>query len=233
VKQKIQATFMVAVLLTVSILTGCDWSKVDRRVTVAGFTLHLSTEAAALTAQAFKNRGRLNPDDYKALLAKLAGLTEAAQRVNIQFDQTTEMGPTNTDGALKAIKEFIAVADGILSDQLVIRIDLATLGQIRANLAAAVVVATGIQTALVTLQKPMPVGGLKIGKDTAERAFKTGSRAFTAEDAILAADVLNIGARFVAQLRLVSGADAAFVKAQRDAKYESLKKFYSDQQMLR
>ena len=224
---------MVAVLLMVSALTGCDWGKVDRRVTVAGFTLHLSTEAAALTAQAFKNRGRLNPDDYKTLLGKLVSLTEAAQRVNIQFDQTTQMGPTNVDGALKAVKEFIAVADGILSDQLVIRLDVSTLGQIRANLAAAVVVASGIQTALVTLQKPLPVSDLKINQATAERAFKTGSRSFTAEDAILAADILNIGARFAAQLRLVSGADAAFVKAQRDAKYESLKKFYADQLALR
>ena len=82
--KKLQALFLVAVLLTVSTLSACNWGDVDRRVTVAGYSLHLSIEATALTAQAFKNRNRLNPDDYKALLARLSGLTEAAQRVNIR-----------------------------------------------------------------------------------------------------------------------------------------------------
>jgi hypothetical protein len=231
--KKLQALFLVAVLLTVSTLSACSWGDVDRRVTVAGYSLHLSIEATALTAQAFKNRNRLNPDDYKALLAKLSGLTEAAQRVNIQFDQLAQVGPANVQGALDATKEFIKVADGILADQLVVRLDVSTLGQIRTQLATAVVVATGIQTALITLAKPVPVENLKVGKDTAARAFRTASRGFTAEDAILVSDVINIGARFAAQLRLVNGTDAAFIKGQRDAKYESLKKFYAEQMALR
>lgn len=231
--RKAQALLMVAVLLTVSTLSACDWGSVDRRVTVASYSLHLSTEATALTAQAFKNRNRLSPNDYKMFLGKLASLTEAAQRVNVQFDQLAQVGPSNVQGALDATKEFIRVADGILADQLVIRLDASTLGQIRTQLATVVVVATGIQTALITLQKPVSVENVRVGKDTAARAFRTASKGFTAEDAILVADVINIGARFAAQLRLVSGADAATVKAQRDAKYESLKKFYADQMALR
>lgn len=238
-KRKIAALGMALILALSTALTGCDWGQVDRRVTVAGYTLHLSTEAAALTAQAFKNRNRLAPEDFKRLIVRLGELTEAAQRVNVELDKTATVGPSNVQGALDAVKNFVAVADGILADQLIVRLDIATLGAVRANLAAAVVVASGIQTALITLQKPTPIENLKVGKETAARAGRTAaeagktvSRDFTAEDAILAANVLNIGARFAAQLRLVSGADVAFVKAQRDAKYEALKKFFAEQLAL-
>jgi hypothetical protein len=46
-------------------------------------------------------------------------------------------------------------------------------------------------------------------------------------------DVINIGASFAAQLRLVNGMDADFIKGQREAKYERLKKFYAEQMALR
>ena len=236
-KRQVTAVFLATLLVLSTALTGCDWAKTDRRVAVAGFTLHLTTETAALTAQAFKNRNRLSENDYKTLLngdgtgrfVGLAGLTEAAQQVNLEFDKLAEIGPQTATGALDAVRNFIAVADSLLANQLVVRLDAQTLGQIRTQLAAAVLVASGIQTALITLQKPLPVDKLTVDKATAQRAFQTGSRGFTADDAILAADILNIGARFISQLNLVRGADAAFVKSQRDAKYEALKRFYAEQ----
>ena len=138
------ASLMIAVLAMSSLLTGCDWGKADRRISVAGYTLHLSTEAAAKSLQSFNRYGRLNQATYASLLRRLEGATEAGQRINLELDKLGLIEPGNRTALFKAVDDYLALVDGILNDQLLVQVKTATLGRIRTQLAAARIIAAGV-----------------------------------------------------------------------------------------
>lgn len=207
---------------------GGDPAVLERNIVAAGYDLHLGFEAGAKSAKAFNTRGRLADAKYKAVISKMSGLTEAAQRFNLRLDTIPQITPENKQEVITLIDGFLVDIDGVIADNLIVEADADTQSQVRRWLFVARSVGQGIKVAVAAVQKPTETSKVLIGKESIKGASdKARSRDFTDNDAALVQDLVNISTDFLVDVLAQRGQTINTLRTWRNDLYNTLKAFYA------
>jgi len=207
---------------------GGDPANLERNIVAAGYDLHLGFEAGAKSAKAFNSRGRLGDEKYKAVVSKMSGLTEAAQRFNLRLDEIPQITPENKQQVIDLIDGFLADIDGVIADNLIVDADKDTQSQVRRWLFVARSVGQGIKVAVAAVSKPTPTEKVLIDQGSIKSAAsKARSRDFTDNDAALVQDLINISTDFLVDVLAQRGETVDTLRTWRNDLYATLKSFYA------
>lgn len=217
-------------LANVALFSACgDAEKSARNIVAAGYDVYLALDAAAQSAKAFHEAGRISAEDYKTLLRKLDGIRESARRLNTHFDQLPFIDPANKLEVIEAARQLGNEIAELIASGLLKKIDESTQAQIRRWAFVGSTIVDGIKIAVAAIQTPTPVNKVLVAETTARAVQTQSQRAFTDADANLVRKLSEIGSSFVAKLVAQKGQTIETLRAWRENQHIALAKFLADE----
>lgn len=204
-----------------------DPEKSARNIVAAGYDVVLALDAAARSAKAFNDAGRLSNAKYKSTLIQINKLKFASAQLNAQFDKLPFIDPANKLEVLNAIQDFSNELGSLLGGGVLVEIDSDTQSQVRRWAFVVSTLLDGIKISVAAIQTPTPLAKVLVGNETAKKVKGHLSKGFTDADAAMVKALSDIGSNFTAKLIAQRGQTIETLRAWRTKATDDLTAFIS------
>lgn len=235
-RRLISITLTVGLLVSSLAFTRCsDPDKAQRTIAAASYDAHLAVEAANRVAEAFNQTlneqgvKRLSDPSYKAALRKLKEADEIVQRLALQIEAFTTIDATNKAAVITLIKDALFQVQGIMDDQLLVKIQPQTQGEINRWLMVVQIGLSGLQVAIAAIQTPTPTANVLVAQETVEKVGARSESRISDSDVRLISRLSTIATSFAAQIAAQKGQTIEALRTLRDDQYQRNLSFFASQ----